>query len=99
MIVMGKGEFYCAGDGDKCCKCGRVLAFPYMAWDGWDQTPNEYSRIFICGQCCEWIAHGFCADLQNIVKVRALQRMGFYEGSKRAAVSGGFLYRTETSKQ
>jgi hypothetical protein len=96
MIVMEDGEFYSARKSDRCCHCGKSLTFPYMAWDGW-QTGDEYSRIYICGQCCEWIARGFSADLRNIVKVRALQRMGFYEGSKQAAVSGGFLYTDGTS--
>ena len=84
---------YTAEPKDRCTMCDDHLTLPYMAWRA------SHRMLFICGQCCEWIKHGFTSDLQGVVTARALFRMGFREGAQRAAVSGGLLYTTGTDNK
>jgi hypothetical protein len=64
---------------DRCVMCDKPLAIPYMSWMA------SGRRLFVCGQCCEWIAHGFSADLRRVALARTISRIGFREGARRAS--------------
>jgi len=69
---------------DRCVMCDKRLTVPYLSWTA------STGKLFICGQCCDWIAHGLTADLRRVVLARAIAREGFREGARRAS-SNSFL--------
>jgi hypothetical protein len=92
-VILGRGDIVeqmsAADKGNACTFCDKPLTIPYMSWLCSSET---IKTLFICGQCCEWIARGFSLDLRNAATALKLKRMGFHEGMKKAAISGGFLY-------
>jgi len=83
--------------------CRGRLSFSFVYWQARTQNRNGNLRDdggrFICGECCDDMCRGFSSDMKQIATAKKVERLGFRDASKRAAVSGSLLYTTETNKQ
>ena len=75
-----------------------------MLWSpnfrGDDNDEREpFDEKFICGECCLEMGHGLSIDLKRVETAKKVEHMGFHRAAKRTAVSGGFLYTTETDNK
>jgi hypothetical protein len=92
MIIADVNDYWHVKNG-RCTACDGPLAVPYMVW----MCANI--DVFICAPCCQVHKGDLARDLQGVATARELRRMGFFEGAKRAAVSGGFLMSGTDNKQ
>jgi hypothetical protein len=92
VIITDVNDYWHVKNG-KCTACDRPLAVPYMVW----MCANI--DVFVCAVCCRVDGGNIAREMRGAATGRELQRMGFFEGAKQAAVSGGLLYTTGTNEK
>ena len=92
MIVWKPDDPWRPGKTDRCAICRGNLRPPIVAWSA------SYTAYF-CADCCVQMCRGFAADMRVIKTFKEVQRLGFGLAAEPAAVSGGFLYASDTSEQ
>jgi len=92
MIVTDPSNYFHVKNG-RCTSCDDPLTIPYVVWV-WANTD-----VFVCAPCCQVMGRDLARDMQGAATGRELQRMGFLEGAKRGAVSGGFLIKEATTTE
>jgi hypothetical protein len=96
MIVWDESDGWapCVRHGT-CAMCEGRLRFPFVVW--WvfkfdPANPDKDCTRFICDSCCDSMCRGFSIDMRQISTAKKVERMGFRQAGRQAAVSGGFLY-------
>ena len=92
MIIWKLGDPFGPCKSDRCAICHGRLRLPVVAW-------HAGTTVYICEKCCIEMCSGFAADMRGIKTFKEVQRLGFGLAAERAAVSGRFLFVSETGEQ